>query len=985
MVSHGQSYASNGYAIRTQAIAKALSGHGFEALCFVRPGRPWELGTDKGAVDTQEIVDGVRYIHSRWPDDQHPRGELNTLKASVERFVELFRIYRPEAVLAASNYIVGLPAWIAARRLGLPFYNEVRGFWELSRAAREPGYENTPAFNVEAARDAFVGRQALKVFTLNQPMKEELARRGVDADKIEIVPNGVSKLPEIKHTFPALRQRLEIEADDKVVGYVGSFTPYEGLDVLLDACAELVNQGEKIKLLWVGDGQPVTKVSGSSKTLVDKPWLIQVGRVPHEQVADYYALIDIVVIPRKKLPVCELVPPMKAAEALAYGKRLVVSDVAALGGIAAKHEGVVTFDAGRADSLAFSIQKVLSTAAPSASTALLMQDSINSLAWALPGESSVVTECNVALPEAKVPTTKELPIAAPQKKLKKAPKDFKAISIMDEISEECWKYEFNSFRVDRKNYKSQVKSSTATFAFLESCWKGNGGAWEYAFTSPGLKHANAQALLDLIPRVKEKMPVVFWNKEDPMHYERYLPIAKQADIIFTTDSNKVSSYEQDVPSADVYAVPFAAQQQICNPSDRFRTEPETVCFAGSYYGVGHDERKRQMDALLPSILDFNGAIYDRFSKIDSDRYKFPEKFQPFIRDAVPFHEVVKLYKRFKVFLNVNTIVDSPTMMSRRVYELLACGTPVVSTPSKAIEEQFSGIVHMANDAQEANKIIERLLTDEHYWERTSHLGYREVMTRHTYVHRLQSIKQALGYEAEDEEPLVSIITCTRRPNMIDRIVENMTRQNHSNCELILVLQDFSSAQKDDLLGKLKAKSSNLKRIEVIVNDSQDITLGERFNHAATYAKGEYIAKMDDDDFYFENYLSDMLIPFKFGNYGMVGKQELYMYLSGSNKLIKRFPSMKHREVDFVAGPTFVIKKSVFDKIKFESRNTGEDSTFIKNLKSAGYKIYAADPFNFIQYRGSGGAHTWKVDDDFFLNGKQTQVISDGFAQAYVDF
>ena len=140
-----------------------------------------------------------------------------------------------------------------------------------------------------------------------------------------------------------------------------------------------------------------------------------------------------------------------------------------------------------------------------------------------------------------------------------------------------------------------------------------------------------------------------------------------------------------MPDADVYAVPFAAQQKICNPSDRFKSEAESVCFAGSYYGVGHDERKRQMDALLPSIIEFEGAIYDRMSKVDSDRYKFPPQYTPFIRDAVPFTEVVQLYKRFKVFLNVNTIVESPTMMSRRVYELLACGTPVVSTPSKAIE------------------------------------------------------------------------------------------------------------------------------------------------------------------------------------------------------------------------------------------------------------------------------------------------------------
>ena len=327
--------------------------------------------------------------------------------------------------------------------------------------------------------------------------------------------------------------------------------------------------------------------------------------------------------------------------------------------------------------LATTLQGALKLPAPKPSSELLFSAHTEPMARVLKGEGNVsgqkvafelpaepvAPSKQSAVPESKASAANQLPAVAAKKKLKKAPTDFKAISIMDEISEECWKHEFNSFRIDRKNYKKQVGHSTATFAFLESCWKGNGGAWEYAFTSPGLKHANAQALLDLIPRLKKrKMPTVFWNKEDPMHYDRYLPIAKQADIIFTTDSNKVPDYQRDVPEADVYAVPFAAQQKICNPSDRFRTEAESVCFAGSYYSVGHDERKRQMHALLPSIIEFKGAIYDRFSKLGNERYKFPDQFQPFIRDAVPFNEVVRLYKQFKVFLNVNTIVDSPTMM-----------------------------------------------------------------------------------------------------------------------------------------------------------------------------------------------------------------------------------------------------------------------------------------------------------------------------------
>lgn len=391
VVSHGQSYASNGYAIRTQGIAKALNDHGLEALCFVRPGRPWELQQAPMQIEPETTLEGVRYIHTRWLKGEIPQGDAAHMAASVKRLVTLFRIYRPSAVLAASNWISGLPAWVAAKQLGLPFYSEVRGFWELSREAREPGYRQQPAFKQEAERDTFVTQQAQGVFTLNAPMKAELVNRGVEQSCIGIVPNAVSVLPEIKPAPTSLKNKLGIADNEKVVGYIGSFSPYEGLDVLLEACTELVQKGEKLKLLLVGDSQPL--IGASAAHLADTglketpPWLIQVGRVPHEQVADYYALLDAVVIPRKPLAVCQLVPPMKAAEALAYGKRLVVSDVAPLAEYADKFDGVVSFEAGSAKSLATALQRSLKLPAPKPSTELLFSAHTEPMVKALKGET----------------------------------------------------------------------------------------------------------------------------------------------------------------------------------------------------------------------------------------------------------------------------------------------------------------------------------------------------------------------------------------------------------------------------------------------------------------------------------------------------------------------------------------------------------------------------------------------------------------------
>jgi len=553
----------------------------------------------------------------------------------------------------------------------------------------------------------------------------------------------------------------------------------------------------------------------------------------------------------------------------------------------------------------------------------------------------------------------------------------KFISILDEISDASWREDFTLFPVSRQSWAEQIQKSTAHALFLESCWKGNHGKWEYAFTSPGLQHANAQALCAAIDAAKKrKLPIVFWNKEDPMHYDRFMPIATRCDIILTTDSNKIPDYQKDIPNAKVATLAFAANPKLCNPAGRFRREPGTICFAGSYYSVGHDDRKAQMDKLLPTIIEFDGHIYDRMSKLENDRYAYPAEYKPHIKPAVPFTEIVNVYKNHKLFLNVNTITDSPTMMSRRVYELLACGTPVISTPSLAIDEQFKGIVQVAKDAAEANKIAQHLLADEWAWLRLSHRGYREVMTKHTYSHRAQQIKKAL-FDVLDEpqKPTISIVMASNRPHFIPRILENVLRQDYPELELAIIIQGYTQAQEQQLRVALLQDGKKLKRFTVIRDDS-DATLGARLNMGVAATSGEYVAKMDDDDFYFEKYLSDMMIPFSFGNYGLVGKKEIFIYLEGHDKTFVRFKGERHKATDFVAGPTFVVKREVLLASHFADVNRGEDSNLLKNIRAQGHKIYAADPFNFVQFRSASHTnHTWQVEDDFFL--KSAEFIGDG--------
>lgn len=380
VVNHSQPQVTDGYSIRTQGIAKALNQTGWETLCLVRPGWPWETGTLTQPVVPDQSVDGVRYLHTPWPSGGKPHHAASQLKASTAVFRRLFSIYRPACVLAASNWELGLPAWVAATQLGIRFYNEVRGFWELSRAANIPGYDQSPAFKADAERDAFVARQASAVFTLNASMKAALVGRGVEENRIKLLPNAVSRLPVIKPADRQHRRSLGIGEHDTVIGYIGSINAYEGLELLQAACSRLINTGWPLKLLTLGGqqdpGDPCRKKPADTQ---GPSWWVQVGRVPHEDVSAYYALLDAVIIPRRQCAVGELVPPIKVAEALVHGKRLVVSNLPPLLEYANQYPGITSFKAGNLESLCQAIQASLATPEPIPDTELQFSNAMTEL------------------------------------------------------------------------------------------------------------------------------------------------------------------------------------------------------------------------------------------------------------------------------------------------------------------------------------------------------------------------------------------------------------------------------------------------------------------------------------------------------------------------------------------------------------------------------------------------------------------------------
>lgn len=545
----------------------------------------------------------------------------------------------------------------------------------------------------------------------------------------------------------------------------------------------------------------------------------------------------------------------------------------------------------------------------------------------------------------------------------------RCLTLLDPISELNWSTEFWGTRFVRSRAIEQARTEDYDFILMESVWRGYQDDWLYSMTSPGLQHAHARALVALLEdlRARSDKPIVMINKEDPLHFDKYLPVMKYADHIFTTDAEMVEGYRKHTDALTVTAMPFAANLTLTNPVNRVREPQEDLCFAGSYYSEGHDERTRQMNYMLEPILDFRGAIYDRMSVHENPRYHFPERFRPFIRPAVDFKAMTSLYRRFKVFLNVNTIVSSSTMMSRRVYELLASGTPVVSAPSRALEEQFDGIVPMVSTAREASEAVGRLLTDDRHWWKTSQKGIREVALKHQYTHRGALIRQTvLGQQVDTRPPLASIVMSTKRWAFFDRIIENLSRQTYPRIEVIFALRDAWPEGKITELENRLTQVANIERV-VVLKFPETVSLGLKMNAAIAEAQGEFIAKFDDDDWYFPNYLQDMILTFDFSGADLAGKWTFPVWLEGEDKLVLRNPTHEHKlSPPFVSGPTFVARKSWLQKIPFADRSQGEDTDIVKRTQAEGGKIYSADHFNFIQYRAADVSHhTWQADAAMF--------------------
>ena len=312
----------SGYTFRTRAILTAQQAMGLEV---------------RGITGLRHTMDGPDLEQAEGLTFYRTRGtasgpvglrEWREIQLLADAIVKAAADWRPDLLHAHSPALCGKAALIAGKRLGIPVVYEIRAFWEDAAVSNGTGSEGNLKYRLTRALESHVVQGADAVVTICQGLKQDLIARGTPPAKITVSPNGVdlALFGEPVQRDPVLAEALAL-GDGPVIGFIGSFYDYEGLDDLIAAMPLLTARQPGAKLLLVGGGPMEAALRAQAEASPARDAIRFVGRVPHSEVEKYYALVDVMAYPRKHSRLTDLVTPLKPLEAMAQRQLVAASDV----------------------------------------------------------------------------------------------------------------------------------------------------------------------------------------------------------------------------------------------------------------------------------------------------------------------------------------------------------------------------------------------------------------------------------------------------------------------------------------------------------------------------------------------------------------------------------------------------------------------------------------------------------------------------------
>ena len=352
----------SGYTFRSQNIFKAQKNMGFEPVILTSPKHEQSWKGQWSQVE--EINEFTYYRTGPVSGNGYFPGmpEMRLIKALGKRLERVVDLEQPDIIHTHSPFLNTLPALKLGRRLGIPVVYEIRAFWEDAAVDHGSYAEGSWKYRLTRMMETRVCRRADHVTVLCNGLKKDLIQRGIPESRITPVFNGVN--PEEFKPTPLdedFQEKYHLKGKT-VIGFIGSFYRYEGLDLLIRAFAQIAPRYPDLVLLLVGGGEMEEELKhlAFQHSSIPASQVIFAGRIPHERIPGIYSLIHILVYPRQQMRLTDLVTPLKPLEAMAMGKALVASDVGGHKELIHDGENGLLFTAGDEMTLARTLHQLIS-------------------------------------------------------------------------------------------------------------------------------------------------------------------------------------------------------------------------------------------------------------------------------------------------------------------------------------------------------------------------------------------------------------------------------------------------------------------------------------------------------------------------------------------------------------------------------------------------------------------------------------------------
>jgi hypothetical protein len=401
------------------------------------------------------------------------------------------------------------------------------------------------------------------------------------------------------------------------------------------------------------------------------------------------------------------------------------------------------------------------------------------------------------------------------------------------------------------DWRERLEARPPHLLLVETARAGNGGSWHGALAPrPGSPQAGLPALRELVAWCRERdVPTALWATRDPLGFDRFAEAATLFDHLFTVDADRIGAYRRlpDLSARSVAALPFAAQPRLHNPigtgGERRIASPALL---GARGAGPQGQPQREFEALLEAAGPLGLVTYDRLS----------------------YAEAIDACKRHPVFLVANPAAASPTALPRQMFELLASGAVVLSTPGAGIEELFGDLVAVAGEREEAIERLEQLLGDDARRHDLALRGWRLVHGAHTYRDRLEELVAAVGFDVPvSTREETAVLLAVSEGEELDEIVDSLLAQSLAPNEVLVGMPGNHDG------GGIAAERLGERfpgaRIRTLRQDATD-PHSQRLRELSRLAAAAWVAPMAPTLRYGRHHLRDLLACTRFAEAPVVG-------------------------------------------------------------------------------------------------------------------